>query len=146
MATKQSETKEAKRVMVCKTGNLTRDPELKFSPKGTAWAKATIAVNPWVRDKDGGHRGEAIYYDVRFFGSLAEHMAETASKGDRVIVYGQGTVEEYTAKDGTAKTAKVILANDGGIELRFNTAVVQRATRSTPDTGDDSTSDESDDF
>lgn len=143
MANAKPEPKEAKRVMVCKVGNLTRDPELKFSAKGTAWTKATIAVNPWIRDDKGGHRGEAIFYDVRFFGSLAEHIAESASVGDRIIAYGQGVVEEYTAKDGTAKTAKVILANDGGIELRFATATVSRSVRTVPDTGDDSVDDES---
>ncbi len=133
MVTKTEPKQEAKRVMVCKTGNLTRDPELRFSAKGTPWAQSTIAVNPWVRDAKGGHKGEAEYYDLRFFGSLAEHVAESLSKGDRIIVSGQGTVEEFTRKDGTAGKQKVILCNDAGAELRFATCTVDKATRTSPD-------------
>ncbi len=146
MVTRTEPKAEAKQVRVSKTGNLTRDPELRFSSKGTPWAQATIAVNPWVRDKQGGHRGEVEYYDVRFFGSLAENVAESLTKGDRIIVSGRGTVEEFTRKDGTAGKQKVILCNDAGAELRFSTCTVNKAVRVAPDDDSEESDEDEEDF
>lgn len=129
MATTRKPTDKQAGTPVVKVGNLTRDPELAYSTKGNAWAKFSIAVNPWVRDAQGGHRGDVQYYDCRAFGTTAENLAESAAKGDRLIVSGLGSVEEYTKKDGTAGSSKVIVCNDVGIDLRYSTLTINKAKR-----------------
>ncbi len=140
MPTKQTtktNEKEAPRrsgsAAVVKVGNLTRDPELRFGEKGTAFTSFGLAVNKPKVPGDWRGEKETTFYDVVCFGTLAEHTAECLTKGARVIVTGRPEVETYTAKDGTQKERKRILADALGPELRWDTVIVQRVTRTKPD-------------
>jgi single-strand DNA-binding protein len=113
-------------------GNLTREPELRFSAKGTAWCTVGLAVTPRVRADDGTWTdGETIFYDLVTFGDLAEHVAELA-KGTRVIAYGKVEHETWTGKDGTERETTKLLADEVGPSLRFASVEVQRAERRGP--------------
>lgn len=120
---------------VTKVGNLTKDPELRFSAKGTPWTAFRLAVTPYTAKHKRIAKDRVEFYDVRCFRSLAENVAESIAKGDRVIVQGDGEVEDYTKADGTSGQAKVILANAVGVELRFATATIQKVTRESPKDG-----------
>lgn len=123
---------------VTRVGNVTRDPELRFSNAGTPYARFGIAVN---RPKVAGDwAGEQVteFYSVTAFKSLAENVAECVHKGDRVIVEGEASLETWTDKDGQERTDKVIAANAVGAELRFATVTIhkpeRRSTASAPST------------
>lgn len=115
---------------VTKIGNLTEDPILRFSDKGTPWASFDLAVTPYTPTTKQQDKDHTEFYRIRCFRTLAEHVAESLRKGDRAIVQGDGQVEEYTKNDGTPDKAKVILANHVGAELRFATVEVTRIKRS----------------
>lgn len=114
------------------TGNLTRDPELRFSAKGTAWCSVGLAVTPRVRDDDGTWAdGETTFYELVTFGDLAEHVAELV-KGTRVIASGKLETETWTAKDGTERETVKLLADEVGASLRYATVDVRRTSRKPP--------------
>lgn len=116
-----------------KIGNVTRDPELKFSDKGIAYARFGLAVNNYDPKTKKITTEHPVFFDVVCFRTLAEHVAESLGKGDRAIVQGDGEVEEYNKEDGTKGKTNKILANHVGAELRFATATIQKATRTSPD-------------
>jgi single-strand DNA-binding protein len=94
------------------TGNLTRDPELRSTPGGTAVCKLRVAVNS--RRKDG-QTGEWIdkpnYFDVTVWGAQGENCAQYLSKGRPVAVDGRLDWREWEAQDGTKRQAVEIIAN-----------------------------------
>lgn len=98
--------------VVCITGNLTRDPELRSTPGGTAVCKLRVAVNS--RRKDG-QTGEWIdkpnYFDVTVWGAQGENCAQYLSKGRPVAVDGRLDWREWEAQDGSKRQAVEIIAN-----------------------------------
>ena len=110
-------------------GNLTRDPDLRFSAKGTAFCRFGLAVTPYV---PGQGQGETVFYDVTAFGTLAQNVAESHRKGDRVIIDGR-LEEPHVGSDG--KTYQGIIADGLGAEERFNTVQVVRDKRVTVPAG-----------
>ena len=113
-------------------GNLTKDPELRFSSKGTAWCSVGLAVTPRVRDDDGTWAdGETTFYELVTFGDLAEHVAELV-KGTRVIAAGKLETETWTAKDGTERETVKLLADEVGASLRYASVDVRRTSRKPP--------------
>lgn len=111
-------------------GNLTRDPELRYSAKGTPWASVGLAVNRSRRLEDGTFEELAPeFFDVVSFGDLAENVAESLVKGDAVVVAGRLEVDTYIAKDGTQRTANKIVADDVGVSLRRRALEVPRGRR-----------------
>jgi single-strand DNA-binding protein len=113
-------------------GNLTREPELRFSAKGTAWCTVGLAVTPRVRADDGTWTdGETRFYDLVAFGDLAEHVAEL-TKGARVIACGKLETEAWTAKNGEQRTTEKLIADEVGPSLRFASVEVHRAERRGP--------------
>lgn len=133
---------------VTKVGNLTRDPELRFSQAGTAWCKFGLAVTPYTPKTKKRDTDNPQFYDVRCFRGLAEHVAESLGKGDRVIVQGDPENTEWTDQEGKKRVTKVILANAVGAELRFATVQVDKARREGPQTraADDADEVDEDDF
>jgi single-strand DNA-binding protein len=123
----QEKEKQKMPSQTSKVGNLTRDPELAYSEKGTAYTRFGLAVTPYAGK--GAPKPEPSFYDVVCFGSMAENVAESLHKGDRVVVTGKGESEEYEAKDGTKRTQKKILADGCGPDLRFATATVVKPKR-----------------
>ena len=114
-------------------GNLTRDPELRFSTKGTAWCTAGLAVNRRRRLDDGGYEElPPEFYELVCFGDLAERVAECLAKGDRVVVTGRVETETWTGHDGTERTTRKLVADDVGASLRFAAVTVERTRRSGP--------------
>lgn len=104
-------------------GNLTREPELKYSNNGNAYARAGIAVNR--RKKQGDDWVDDVsFFDISILGSLAENAATSLSKGDRVILTGrleQRTVEQ---EDGTNRSYVGVVVDEIGPALRWATASI----------------------
>jgi single-strand DNA-binding protein len=112
-------------------GNLTRDPELRYSANGTAWAGCGLAVNPRVRRGDGSFEElPAEFFELVCFADTAEHLTASASKGTRVIAVGRVETETWTGRDGTERTTRKLIADEIGVPLRFANLTVQRASRS----------------
>ena len=129
-----------------KVGNLTREVRLAFSPSGTAWASVGLAVTPYDPKTKKRDNANPVYYELALFRDLAEHAAECLTKGDRVIVQGDGEVEEYADKEtGEMKQRKKIIVNSIGAEIRFATVVINKIKRQSPTTTAEGTESEYDD-
>ena len=113
-------------------GNLTSDPDLRFTPSGKAVATVRIAVNHRIRQGEEWVDGEPSFYDVTLWEKLAENAAESLRKGDRVLVTGQVHTEAWTDSDGAKRTKQVIIDPEIGASLRFTTVQVARGTREQP--------------
>lgn len=111
-------------------GNLTRDPDLKFTNSGLAMATFGVAVNRRKRDEAGNWvDDDASFFDVVAWRDIAEHVAESLQKGDRVVVTGTLRQRTWEADDGTKRSKVELTAEDIGASLRFATAVMTRAER-----------------
>jgi single-strand DNA-binding protein len=116
---------------VARVGNLTRDFEERTSPSGTVYATTGLAVErPRVPGDWAGER-QTTFYDLVVFRSLAENAAKCLAKGDRVVVVGDAEVETWTGDDGQEHTARKILVNGIGPDLRWAVAQVTKV-RSAP--------------
>lgn len=122
----------AKRKVI--VGNAVGDPELRFGKQGTPFANLTVAVNN-PEDK----KAEATFFEVVSFKGLAENVAESVRKGDRVLIVGNYELEEYTDKNDVPRVRHKILADDVAISMRWNPAASHRAERKQPqlDEGED---------
>ncbi len=96
-------------------GNLTREPELKYTASGTAVCSFSVA---WNR-KDQNQQDVASFFDVTCWREMAEYAAESFSKGQRVIVYGRMEQETWE-KDGDKRTKIKIVAEDVGPSVRWS--------------------------
>jgi single-strand DNA-binding protein len=117
-----------RKALAAKFGNLTRDPDLHFSDKNTAYCRFGLAAE---RPKEPGNwAGEPVteFYEVTCFGTLAEHVARSLTKGSRAVVVGKGEVEHWTDSDGKPRSTKRILADACGPDLRWATAVIEKVT------------------
>ncbi|RMH78700.1 MAG: single-stranded DNA-binding protein [Actinomyces sp.] len=103
-------------------GNITRDPELRFTTGGMAVASFGLA---WNRRRQDGEE-EVSFFDVTCFRNLAENVAESLSKGSRVIVYGTLQQRSWENAQGERRSKVEILADDVGPSLRWATAQVER--------------------
>lgn len=111
-------------------GNLTGDPELRFTPGGQAVAAFTIASTPRTLDKASGEwrDGEALFMRCSAWRDLGEHIAESLSKGCRVVATGRLKQRSYE-KDGQTRTVIELDVEEIGPSLRYATAKVQKAQR-----------------
>ncbi len=112
-------------------GNLTADPDLRFTPSGTAVATFTVAFTPRRFDRESGQwiDGETTFMPVTCFRELAEHVAETLTKGARVVVTGQLVTERWE-KEGQQRSTVKVMADDVAASLLYATATIQRMSRS----------------
>ena len=114
-------------------GNLTDQPELRFTPTGAAVASFTVAVTPRRPDGQGGFTdGDTSFIRCSAWRSLAEHVAELA-KGDRVLVYGTLRQRSWQTEDGERRSSVEVQAEEVGPSLRWATAKPQRTRRSNGD-------------
>lgn len=104
-------------------GNLTGDPELRFSQSGKGWTTFTVASN---EGKDDNQR--TCFTRCKAFGDIAENIAESLTKGTRVIVHGREQTEEWET-NGEKRSGNVLIVDAIGPELRFATAKVTRTTK-----------------
>jgi single-strand DNA-binding protein len=112
-------------------GNLTDDPELRYTPNGAAVCKFRIAVNRRLPDGAGGWKdGEASYFTVNCWRSLGENAAESLTRGSRVVVAGRLNYRSWENQDGDKRSAIEIEADEVGPSLRWATARVERQSRS----------------
>jgi single-strand DNA-binding protein len=113
-------------------GNLTDDPELRFTPSGAAVAKFRIASTPRFMDKASGEwkDGDPLFLACTVWRQVAENVAESLSKGSRVIVSGRLRQRTYETKEGEKRTVMDLEVDEIGPSLRYATAKVQRMSRS----------------
>ena len=112
------------------TGNLTRDPELRYTPSGNAVANLAIAVSRKHKDRNDEWIEETSFFEVTAWNTLAENVAESMTKGARAIVTGRLEQQNWESPDGDKRSAVKIIADDIGPSLRWATASVVRAERS----------------
>lgn len=112
-------------------GNLVADPELRFTPSGAAVANFRVATTPRVfnRDTNQWEDGDAVFLTCNAWRQMAENIAETLTKGMRVIVAGKLCQRSYQTKDGENRTVYEIEVDEVGPSLRYATAAVTRADR-----------------
>jgi single-strand DNA-binding protein len=110
-------------------GNLTGDLELRFTPNGVAVANFRLAVTPRVREGDQWKDGETSFFRVNVWRQQAENVAETLTKGTRVIVTGKLRNRSWQTDGGEQRTVTEIEADELGPSLKWATAKVERANR-----------------
>jgi single-strand DNA-binding protein len=111
-------------------GNLTRDPELRFTPNGTPVASFGIAVNKRTQNKESGEWiNEADFFNVVAWYKLAENCAESLSKGDRVLLSGRLSQDNWDDKEGQKRSSFKIIANIVAPSLEFATCKIDRNPR-----------------
>jgi single-strand DNA-binding protein len=104
-------------------GNLTDQPEVRYTEGGIARAVFRVAVA-------GRREQEPSFFTVVVWRDQAEHAAESLTKGSRVVVVGRLQQRSWTAEDGSARSTVVIVGEELGPSLRWATATTTRATRS----------------
>ena len=113
-------------------GNLTADPELRFTPSGAAVANFTVASTPRTFDRDRNEwvDGDAMFLNCSVWRETAENVAESLQKGARVIVHGWLKQRSYETRDGEKRTVFEVDVQEVGPALRYATAKVTRSQRS----------------
>ena len=113
------------------TGNMTREPSLKFLNGGQAVADFGLAINSRRKDASGEWvDGDPQFFDVTCFGTLAENVAESLTKGTRVVLSGKMSYRSWDADDGSKRSKVEIVADAIGPDLRWATAEVTRTEKS----------------
>jgi single-strand DNA-binding protein len=113
-------------------GNLTEDPELRFTPSGAAVAKFRVASTPRTLDRNSGEwkDGEPLFLQCNIWRQAAEHVAESLHRGARVIVTGRLRQRTYETREGEKRTVFELEVDEIGPSLRYATAKVQKMSRS----------------
>ena len=113
-------------------GNLTRDPELRYTPNGAAVVKLGVAVSRRVKDETSGQWKDAdtSFFDVTAWRSLAENIAESLAQGNRVVVTGRLRMSSWETQDGEKRSRVEIEADEVAPSLRWATAKLERQGRS----------------
>ena len=109
-------------------GNLTADPELRFTPNGAAVANFTVASTPRTFDRQTNEwkDGDAMFLNCSVWRQYAENVAESLSKGTRVIVSGRLKARSYETREGEKRTVFEVDVDEVGPALRYATAKVTR--------------------
>ena len=113
-------------------GNLTDDPELRFTPSGAAVAKFRVASTPRFMDKTSNEwkDGEPLFLSCTVWRQAAENVAESLHRGARVIVSGRLRQRTYDTREGEKRTVIELEVDEIGPSLRYATAKVQKMSRS----------------
>jgi len=111
------------------TGNLTADPELKYTTNGAAVANFRIAVTARVRDGEGWRDGDTSFFRVNAWRTLGEHVTDSLSKGDRAIVVGRLKSRSWETPEGEQRSVVEVDADEVAPSLRFAVAKPQRPER-----------------
>jgi single-strand DNA-binding protein len=118
-------------------GNLVSDPELRFTPSGSAVANFTIASTPRTFDRQSNEwkDGETLFLRASVWREAAENVAESLVKGTRVIVSGRLKSRSYDTKEGEKRTVMELEVDEIGPSLRYANAKVNRTQRTSKDQG-----------
>ena len=113
-------------------GNLTADPELRFTPSGAAVANFTVASTPRIYDRQSGEwkDGDALFLRCNIWREAAENVAESLTRGSRVIVTGRLKQRSFETREGEKRTVFEVEVDEIGPSLRYATAKVNKASRS----------------
>ena len=116
------------------TGNLTKDPELRFTPNGQAIANFGVAVNRKWQNKQTNEWEEATsFFDVVCWGTLGENCAQSLSRGSRVLVSGRLDQRTWESQDGDKRSKIEIVADEVAPSLRWATVKIEKNERRSPD-------------
>lgn len=113
-------------------GNLTSDPELRFTPSGAAVANFTIASTPRTFDRQANEwkDGETLFLRASIWREAAENVAESLTKGARVVAQGRLKARSYETREGEKRTSYELDVDEVGPSLRYATAKVTKSNRS----------------
>jgi len=113
-------------------GNLTADPELRFTPSGAAVANFTVASTPRTFDRQSNEwkDGEALFLNCSVWRQAAENAAESLTRGMRVIVSGRLKARSYETREGEKRTVFEIDVDEVGPSMKYATAKVTKTSRS----------------
>ncbi len=113
-------------------GNLTADPELRFTPSGAAVANFTVASTPRIFDRQSSEwkDGDALFLRCNIWREAAENVAESLTRGSRVIVTGRLKQRSFETREGEKRTVFEVEVDEIGPSLRYATAKVNKASRS----------------
>lgn len=112
-------------------GNLTADPDLRFTPSGAAVANFTVASTPRVFDRQSGEwkDGDALFLRCNIWREAAENVAESLTRGSRVIVTGRLRQRSFETREGEKRTVYEVEVDEIGPSLRYATAKINKASR-----------------
>ena len=112
-------------------GNLTNDPELRFTPSGAAVASFTVASTPRTLDKATNEwkDGDALFLRCSIWRQAAENVAESLQRGMRVVVQGRLKQRSFETKEGEKRTVVELDVDEVGPSLKYATAKVTKASR-----------------
>jgi len=117
-------------------GNVTRDPELRFTASGAAMASFGLAVNRRWQNRQTNEWEEAVsYFDIVCWRELAENVSESLTKGSRVIVTGRLDQRSWETENGDKRSKVEVVADEVGPSLRWASATVTRNERRTDGPG-----------
>jgi single-strand DNA-binding protein len=123
--------KETERIPGSLAGNLTFDPELRFTATGREVATLNVAINDRVKNDETGQweDTEAEFYRINVWGQQATHVAECFQRGDRIVAVGYFQDRTWENRDGEEVTTTEFTASDIGPSLLFQDAVIKRVNR-----------------
>lgn len=112
-------------------GNLVEDPSLRFTPAGAAVANFTVASTPRTFDRQSNEwkDGDALFLRCNIWKEAAENVAESLTRGSRVIVSGRLKQRSYETREGEKRTVVELEVDEIGPSLRYATATVNKANR-----------------
>jgi len=111
-------------------GNITRDPELRFTPSGTAVASFGLAWNRKYQNRQTGQQEEQVsFFDVTCWSQLAENVSESLTKGTRVVVYGRLEQRSWETQEGDKRSKVEIIADEVAPSLKWSTAQLTKNER-----------------
>jgi single-strand DNA-binding protein len=118
-------------------GNLTADPELRFTPSGAAVASFTIASTPRQFDRNTNEwkDGEALFLRCSIWRQAAENVAESLQRGMRVVAQGRLKQRSFETREGEKRTVIELDVDEVGPSLRYATATVNRTQRGSSSSG-----------
>ena len=113
-------------------GNVTRQPELKFTTTGKAQTRFSVAVNRKWKNKSTDQWEERVsFFDVSCWGELAENVANSLEKGHRAIVSGRLEQRSWETPEGDKRSTVEIIADEVGAGLNFATVAINKTTKVT---------------
>ena len=123
--------------LITVVGNLTGDPELRFTPSGAAVANFTIASTPRNFDKQTNEwkDGDTLFLNCSIWRQAAENVAESLTRGMRVVAQGRLKARSYETREGEKRTVMELDVEEVGPSMKYATAKVTRAARSGGDGG-----------
>ncbi|GAB2679732.1 single-stranded DNA-binding protein [Saccharopolyspora gloriosae] len=125
-------------------GNLTADPELRYTQSGTPVANFTVASTPRSFDRESGQwtDSEAMFLRCTLWRQPAENLSETLTRGMRVVVQGRLRQRSFTTKDGDKRSVIELDVDEIGPSLRFATAKVTKTSRASNGFGSNGSGDD----